>query len=236
MILPRFLARLGRGLPVITPLAAEDIPERVVVHIGVDAIHQVVRGHERPGLGLADGNLERAQVELAERPLGDDRVDGQPVRLLLVADKVCGWSAPPCPGHFRSKLTLDGGRHALLLEALDVLGSQLARQERVLGEGLKVAPSQRVSVHADGGREEHVGGPGLGLVGQVLADLVEDVLVPCGRQRDAAGKERRLCRRSAPSVGGDSWKAHLSAPDKDAATGTVRAVTGLDRRDVLGRD
>lgn len=90
------------------------------------------------------------------------------------------WSAPaPLSAQLPSELTLDGGRYALLLEAIDVLGSQLASQERVFGEGLKVPSSQRVSVHADSRREEDVGRPGLGLIGKVLADLVEDVLVPC---------------------------------------------------------
>lgn len=90
------------------------------------------------------------------------------------------------------KLTLDGGSNALLLKALDILGRQLAAEEGIFGERLKVPPTQRVSVQANRRGEENVGRPSSNLIRKVLANLVKDVLVPCCRQRNTTGEKGRL--------------------------------------------
>lgn len=104
-------------------------------------------------------------------------------------------------------LTFDGGCYALVLKPLDVLGSQLARQQRILREGLEVPAAQRMAVHAHGRREEHLGGAGTRLVREVLPDLVQEVLVPRGGERDATGEE-----------------GSFGASDEDAAAGAIGTV------------
>lgn len=62
---------------------------RTVVHIGVDAIDEVVRGHDGPRVGLTDSDFERLEVDLAKRALGYQSVYRHPVRFLLVSDEIC---------------------------------------------------------------------------------------------------------------------------------------------------
>jgi hypothetical protein len=102
------------------------------------------------------------------------------------------------------KLTLDGGSNSLLLEALDILGRQLAAEKGIFGERLKVPPTKRVSVQANCGGEENVGRPSSNLVRKVLANLVKDVFIPCCRQRNTTGEKGRLV--SMVSTVGGHWE------------------------------
>ena len=42
------------------------------MHIGVYSVDQIIRGHDGPRVGLANGDLERLQIELAQGSLGDE--------------------------------------------------------------------------------------------------------------------------------------------------------------------
>lgn len=61
----------------------------MLVPIRVDAVDEVVRRHDGPGIRLPDRNLKRTEVELSEGPLGDERVYRESVRLLLIPDEIC---------------------------------------------------------------------------------------------------------------------------------------------------
>lgn len=54
-------------LPIIVPLASEDVLESVLVHICVYTIDEIVRGHHSPRVCFADGNLKRTQVQFSKR-------------------------------------------------------------------------------------------------------------------------------------------------------------------------
>ena len=47
------------------PVVAQDLGEQVVVTHRELAVDLVIRGHDGPGITLADGNLEAAEVEFA---------------------------------------------------------------------------------------------------------------------------------------------------------------------------
>lgn len=91
-----------------------------------------------------------------------------------------------------ARRTLDCSRDALLLQAADVLSSQLAGQERIFGKGFKVPAAERMPVHADGRTQQDVRRPCFRLVAQFLADMEQQVFVPCSRQRDATGEQSGL--------------------------------------------
>ena len=75
---------------------------------------------------LADGDLERKEIQLAQRALVNDRADGRPLEFGVIADEM-----------------LDGGEHAFGLDAPHVPGGKAARQKRVLGVALEVPAGQR---------------------------------------------------------------------------------------------
>lgn len=75
--------------PVITPLSPENILQGMVVHVGVNAVDEIVRRHDCPGVGLANSNLERTEVKFAKCSLRYQRIYRNSVRLLLVCDEVC---------------------------------------------------------------------------------------------------------------------------------------------------
>ena len=79
---------VGHHQPVEAPVVPQDAREQLGALRGVGAVQLVVGGHHRPRPGLADGDLEAAQVDLAQRPLGDLDVDGVAVPLVVVGGEV----------------------------------------------------------------------------------------------------------------------------------------------------
>jgi hypothetical protein len=136
------------------PLALEDpVVDRPVLGRG-DAVDVVVGRHHRPRVGVLDRDLERQQVELAQRPLVHDAVDGLPVGLGLVGDQV-----------------LHAGADALRLQAGDVRRREVAGQQRVLGVGLEQPPAQRAAVQVDRRAEHDMDVLPLRLLGEQPPDL-----------------------------------------------------------------
>ena len=72
------------------PLAAQDAGQQRLVLGAVAAVEPVVGGHQPERAALADGELERHEVELAQRALVDHRGHRVAVELGLVADEVLG--------------------------------------------------------------------------------------------------------------------------------------------------
>ena len=115
------------------PLALDHLVVDVDLLGGGDAVDVVVGGHDRPRLRLLDRDLERQQVDLAQRVLGDDRVHVVAQGLGLVGDEV-----------------LEAGADSLALQALDVCRGEPAGEQRVLGVGLEEPAAERRAVQVDG--------------------------------------------------------------------------------------
>ena len=88
-------------------------------------VHPVVGRHDGPDARLHRG-LERRQVQLAQGPLVDAGVEGEPFGLGVVGDVVLG-----------------GGRHPARLDAADAGGADPAGQQGILGVALEMAAAER---------------------------------------------------------------------------------------------
>ena len=163
-------APVGDDHAVEAPLALQRLGQQVVLGHG-SAVDRVVGGHDHPRVGVGDHGLEGGQVELAQRPLVDPVVDGEPVGLRVVGDVVLG--ARP---------------DALRLHAADVGGGQPAREQRVLGEALEVPAAQRRPVQVDRRAEDDVDALAHGLAGEQPADAPQQLLVP--RRRHARARRQ----------------------------------------------
>ena len=119
------------------PAAAEDVCEQTAAVRAVLAVQAVVGAHDGGGLCLLHGQLEAAQVYLAERPLVHRAVRGKALVLLVVAGEV-----------------LETGARALGLDALDEGGGKHAREQRVLGEVFEVPAAERAALYV-GAWAEH---------------------------------------------------------------------------------
>lgn len=75
-------------LPVIFPFSAEDLFQGVSVHICMDPIDEIVRGHDSPGVRFPNSNFEGTKVEFTESSLRELRVHSQSFSLLLVGDEI----------------------------------------------------------------------------------------------------------------------------------------------------
>ena len=93
-------------------------------HVG--AAQPVVRALDRPSVCLPDRQLEREEIDLAQRLLVHDDVAVESMGLGLVADEV-----------------LDGGRYGRALHAAHIGAGDLAREEWIFRVVLEVAPSER---------------------------------------------------------------------------------------------
>lgn len=112
-----------------TPLATEDISNEIVVRRAKVSVDLIIRRHDRPRITVADRDLERLEVNLAQGALGNLLVDEETAILLVVGGVV-----------------LHTGPYASSLDRADVLSGKLARQERILAVSFKVAPAQRGSL------------------------------------------------------------------------------------------
>ena len=108
--------------------------------LGVLAVKFVIRGHDGPGSRFLDGDLEVLEVDLAEGTLADAGIVLVAVGLLVVDGVV-----------------LDGHAHVVALDTVDIGGSHLTREDRILGEILEVTAAERVAVdvHTRGKEDVH---------------------------------------------------------------------------------
>lgn len=93
------------------------------VHIRMDTVHKIVRRHDGPRIGFAHRNLEWLEVNLPQWPLLNERVNGETVGLLFIANKIWSMLAWIREDVLLSSRTLDGCRNTLLLQSTYVLRS-----------------------------------------------------------------------------------------------------------------
>ena len=164
--------------PVEAPLVLEDVPkQRVLGHRG--AVHRVVRGHDRPGAGVANDRLERSQIQLPQRAFVDHGVDREPFRLRVVGNEM-----------------LDGRPDATRLYAAHVCAADSRREQRVLGEAFEVPAAERRAVQIDRRSEQDIDALAACLARQQKPDALHSVFVPGCRERC----RRRNVGRRVPLV------------------------------------
>lgn len=59
------------------------------MHVGMHTVDEVVRGHDSPWVGFADGYLKWLKIQLSQWPFGNEGVNSQSMGLLFVANEVC---------------------------------------------------------------------------------------------------------------------------------------------------
>ena len=158
---------------------------------------------------LADDDLERREVDLAQRALVEHGVGRLSARLLAVGGEVLGARGD-----------------AVGLDAAHVGGGHLAGQVRVLGEVLEVAAAQRVALDAQTGPEQHVDALARGLLAHGGAHALAELGVPRVGHGDGGGEARRgLGAVEAQVVGGAGLVAD--------AVGAVGELDGGDAGAVI---
>ena len=188
------------------PLPPQDHAYELLVLGAVGAVEPVVGGHDPEGAALTDGQLEGEEVDLAQGPLVDHRVDGAALELGLVACEV-----------------LDRRGHALGLHPADEGGRGPSRQQRVLRVALEVAPGQRRPVDVDRGGEQDAACLAARLLAQHRPYLLNQVGVPRGAQGRSAGSAGR---------GGAPLGRQERPP---GPVGSVRSPDGRDAQPFDGR-
>ena len=177
-------------------------------------VEPVVGRHDGECAALADGDLEGHQIELAQRALVDDRADGRPLELGVVADEV-----------------LDGGEDALRLDAAHVAGGEATRQQRVLGVALEVAAGQRrpVQVHRRGEQS----------AATAVARLAPDEGAERLRQRRVPGcaeaEPHGMQVEGAPPIPGSEFPRAPFGPSVTCTLGMPEPLDGNRGQHVLSR-
>ncbi len=155
------------------------------------AVDRVVGGHDAPGVGVLDDDLEGHQVQLAQGAFAHGVVHREAVGLGVVGDEV-----------------LDGGADTAGLNAVHIARADRARQVRVLAVGLEVPAAERGPVQVDRRGKEHMDILAAGLLGQQHPCPAGEFGVPGG------GEGGRGRQRHGRVVGGPA-----DAPDADRAVG-----------------
>ena len=146
----------------------------------------VVGGHHHADASLPNSRFEGGKVDLAERALVDLDVDRHPFDLLIVAHEV-----------------LDGAADSAALHASYIGHGHDPAQERILGETLEAAATNRVPLDVDRRRKEHTSTLVERLVAEHLADQLHKVAIPRRRKRRRRWHARRdlAPTRAACAVG-----------------------------------
>src|SRR6266498_2897644 len=180
-------AEVGEDEPVEAPLPLEDGRQDEAVLAVERTVDLRVRAHDRADLGLLDRRLERRQVDLAHRPLGDVVVDAEPVGFLVVAEVVLGV-----------------GDHPVCLDRLDVAHREARREVRVLAVPLEGAPVHWYPGDVDGRTLKDVAADRERLGTLDVAVRVGLAQVPRRGQRDGrgqgGGRDRKSTRLNSSHV------------------------------------
>ena len=171
-------APVGDDAAVEAPLTAQNVVQQHAVVAAVLAQIAVVGAHDAPRAAVDHRPAEGRQVDLAQGPFADHDVDRSAPLLLVVQGEV-----------------LDAGRHAVLLQLLDVGHDHLARQAGVLTHVLEVAAVERRAVDVDTRAQQHI----LLAVAGLFAD---GPAVAGGHLRVPRGGQGRQCREGRDRVAG----------------------------------
>ena len=157
------------------PLGTQDVGEKVLVLVRVDAVDEVVGAHDRPRLGSAAHDLKAGQVDLTHRARVHDRVRRHASQLL---------------GVNREVLRAGGGLRRL--DSFDEARGHASGEDRVLGEVLEVTPTQGRALDVQAGAEQDVHAETARLHTQRLTHLTRQVGIPGRRERGGRREAGRL--------------------------------------------
>ena len=162
---------VGHDYALVAPVATQDGLDEVFALGGVGAIDLVVGGHDGPGVGLIDGDLEWLEIDLADGTGGDDSIVARTVGLLVVEGEM-----------------LHRGADTVGLYATHVGCRDLTGYEGILGVILEVAAIERIAMDVLGRSEEHVGAILEHFVAHGTTYLLDELLVPGAGQQGADGE------------------------------------------------
>ena len=131
------------------PFLFEDLIEQVGILAAVLPAELIVGAHDAQRAAFLDGGAEGGQINLAQRALVHEDVDGAALNFLVVGGKMLG-----------------AGGDALGLLALDVIDSNARREEGVFAHVFEVATAEGGSLDAQAGAEHDV----LAALARFLAD------------------------------------------------------------------
>ncbi len=154
-----------------TPLVTQDVDEEPALLGQPAPVQAVVPRHDAECPALAHGELERDQVQLAQRAFVDDRAHGGALELGVVAHEM-----------------LHGGEDAIGLDAAHVARRENAGEQRVLGVALEVAATQGRAVQVHGGSKESAAPPVKGLPAHECTERLGRLGVP-GRSNGRAARD-----------------------------------------------
>ena len=185
---------------------------------GVGAVHPVVGGHHRPRLRLLDRHLEGRQVDLAQGSLPHLRADRVALELGVVADEV-----------------LDAGADVPALHAANVADRDTCGEVGILRVALEVASGQRRAVDVHRRCQQHLGALAARLLGQGHPHALDQLRVPGGGERGAAGEAGGGASGLVPTASGAAGAVgHLDGRDPQARdAGAVPDVRAGEHRDLL---
>ena len=143
----------------------------------MQSIDLIVSRHDGTGLSCFDSDHEWQQVDLAESTIGDHRAHSHTLVFLVVTDKV-----------------LETGNNVLFLDSIAVCAGEYTREQRVLGVRLEASATERTSLDVDCRSKDDMGAFGFRLVGEEVANTVDQVFVK-GRSDGSATWE--TCGRRA---------------------------------------
>ena len=196
-------APIGHGDALVMPRVAENRFQKVFVVGSVDAVDEVIRGHDRPRIRFFHHDLERFQVEFVQGAVVDDRIADVAIALLGIAG-----------------VMLHAGSDATVLDAFDERRAHFARKKRIFGKILEVATTKRVSFDVHPRGQEERGVFARDFEGHRFADLALEILIPRTSQRGGRGIASRR--------GGIVWIRGVLSDLADAE----RAVVHLDAWEV----
>ena len=161
----------------------------------VDAVHEVVAGHQASRLAFLHSGFEGGQVDFVQRPLVHVVADAVAVVVGVVAEEV-----------------LDGRCNAFPLGADDVVGGCLPCQVGVLAHVLEVASAEGRTIDVDAWAEDDVDATGAAVACNGSSVALCHLSVPCGCQ----GLVGRIGCRDVVRANALRAVAHLHAWDVEA--------------------
>jgi len=166
---------VGLHLALEAPFGLEHVGQQRLVLARLLAVDEVVRAHHVAGLAFLDADLERQQMQLAQRAFVDHRVRDEAVRLLVVGGEV-----------------LDRRDDLLILRAAGARRDEQAGEHRVFAhvfEGAAVAQFAR-EIHA--AAEAFGEADRAQLFRDVRTVVVGELFVPARGERDGRRHRRRV--------------------------------------------
>ncbi len=153
------------------PFVAQNLCHKVAAFACHRAVHLIIRSHDSPGLGFLDGNLERLEVNLAERARSSDDIVARAVGLLVVECEML----QRCP-------------HAVALHTVYHGSADFSCKQRVFRVVLEVTSVERIAVDVGCRSKQHVHSVVLHLVTHCHTYALDESGVPRGAHNCSHGE------------------------------------------------